>query len=258
MGIQGEGFILSARELTLSFGDLVALESVSLDVRQEEILSIIGPNGAGKTCLLNCINGFYSPQHGVVYFEGKEITGFKVHQRARLGIARTFQKIELFGGLSVLENLLAARHVHFRSGPLRTAFFFGSPRREETRHREVVESIIDFLEITRVRKKIVGTLPYGLCKRVELGRALAIEPRILLLDEPLSGMNVEEKEDMARFILDIHDEKGIPIVLIEHDMGVVMDIADRVAVLESGRLVAQGPPAEIGKNERVIHAYLGE
>ncbi len=256
--MRDNGPVLSLGHITLAFGDLVALNEVSLDVKDHEILAIIGPNGAGKTCLLNCINGFYRPQQGSLSFAGRDIGQLKVHERTRLGIARTFQNIELFGGLSTLENLLAARHIHFKCGLLATSLFFGRARSEEVRHRERVESILDFLEITRIRKSVVDTLPYGLRKRVELGRALAIEPRILLLDEPLSGMNVEEKEDMARFIIDIHEEKRIPIVLIEHDMGVVMDIADRVAVLEFGNKIAESGPEEISRNEKVVNAYLGE
>lgn len=249
---------LSIDKATLSFGNLKALDGMSLQVWENDVLAIIGPNGAGKTSLLNCINGFYRPQTGYIYFERREIGNLPVHERTRLGIARTFQKIELFNGLNVVENLLAARHIHFRCGFLGASVYFGRARKEEVLHREVVESIIDFLEIKAVRKKIVGTLPYGLRKRVELGRALAIEPKLLLLDEPMAGMNVEEKEDMARFIIDIHEEKKIPIVLIEHDMGVVMDIAERVAVLVFGQKIAEGRPDEVTCMETVVKAYLGE
>jgi branched-chain amino acid transport system ATP-binding protein len=249
---------LSIEKVTLSFGSLKALDEISLQVWENDILAIIGPNGAGKTSLLNCINGFYRPQTGCIYFQGKEIGNLSVHERTRLGIARTFQKIELFNGLNVVENLLAARHIHFRCGLLSTSLYFGWAQKEEVLHREVVESIIDFLEIKTVRTKIVGTLPYGLRKRVELGRALAIEPKLLLLDEPMAGMNVEEKEDMARFVIDIHEEKKIPIILIEHDMGVVMDIAERVAVLVFGQKIAEGRPDEVTRTETVIKAYLGE
>ncbi len=249
---------LAIEKINLSFGRLKALTGVSLDLQGNEILAIIGPNGAGKTCLLNCINGFYRPQTGSIFFNGQEITHSPVHERTQLGIARTFQNIELFNGLTTLENLLAARHMHFHHGFLVAALFFGCARREEIQHREVVEQIIDFLEIKPIRKKPVGALPYGLRKRIELGRALAIEPNLLLLDEPMSGMNVEEKEDMARFIFDICEERKIPIVLIEHDMGVVMDIADRVVVLDFGTKIAEGPPEEISRNPEVIKAYLGE
>ena len=253
-----EKAIMSVNDIRLEFGDLVALDEVSFKIEKVEILAIIGPNGAGKTCLLNCINGFYKPQSGYVEFNGVRITDLPVYARTRAGIARTFQNIELFDGLTTLENLLAARHIHFRSGVLKAALHYGPERKEEVAHREVVEWIIDFLEIKPVRKKLVGALPYGLRKRVELGRALAIEPKILLLDEPMSGMNMEEKEDMARFIIDIYEEKEIPIILIEHDMGVVMDISDRVAVLDFGRKIAEGTPQEITRNENVIKAYLGE
>jgi len=253
-----DGLKLSLDTISLSFGSLKALNEVSLDVEGSEIVAVIGPNGAGKTSLLNCINGFYRPQKGTICLNGDEIGHLPAHQRTQLGIARTFQNIELFNGLSTLENLLAARHIHFRCGTLRTSLFFGWAREEEVRHREIVESIIDFLEIKPIRKKIVGNLPYGMRKRVELGRALAIEPKMLLLDEPMSGMNVEEKEDMARFIIDIYEEKRIPIILIEHDMGVVMDIAERIIVLDFGNKIAEGKPGDIMHNERVIRAYLGE
>ena len=249
---------LTLEKISLAFGQLQALNGVSLDLQGNEILAIIGPNGAGKTCLLNCVNGFYRPQTGSIFFNGQEITHSPVYERTQLGIARTFQNIELFNGLTTLENLLAARHMHFHHGFLVASLYFGGARREEIRHREVVEQIIDFLEIKPIRKKPVGALPYGLRKRIELGRALAIEPKLLLLDEPMSGMNVEEKEDMARFILDIYEERRIPIVLIEHDMGVVMDIADRVVVLDFGNKIAEGPPEEISRNPEVIKAYLGE
>lgn len=248
---------ISLEDVTLDFGDLRALDKVSLDIYEDELIAIIGPNGAGKTCLLNCINGFYRPQKGSIKFNGHDIGHLPVHERSRLGIARTFQNIELFNGLSTLENLLAARHIHFKSGILKTSLFFGWARKEEALHREIVETIIDFLEIKPIRKKIVGSLPYGLRKRVELGRALAIEPKILLLDETMTGMNIEEKEDMARFIIDIHEERKIPIVLIEHDMGLVMDIAERIVVLDFGKKISEGKVEDIINNEKVIKAYLG-
>jgi branched-chain amino acid transport system ATP-binding protein len=249
---------LILEKVSLSFGGLTALDQVSLKVSHPEILAIIGPNGAGKTSLLNCINGFYKPQEGSLSFNGQDLGKMPIYKRVEQGIARTFQNIELFNGLTTLENILAARHLHFNTGVGRSALFFGKSRQEEIHHREMVEQIIDFLEIKPIRKKVVASLPYGLRKRVELGRALAIEPRLLLLDEPMSGMNIEEKEDMARFIIDIYEEKEIPIILIEHDMGVVMDISDRVVVLDFGKKIAEGSPDEISKDRKVINAYLGQ
>jgi len=249
---------LVLENITLEFGGLKVLDQVSLKVPQSEIHTIIGPNGAGKTSLLNCISGYYRPQRGRITFGGFDLGIMPIYQRARHGIARTFQNIELFNGLTALENLLAARHVHFKARSLQAAVHYGFSRQEEVRNRAYVEHILDFLEIKPERKKVVGSLPYGVRKRVELGRALAIEPSILLLDEPMSGMNVEEKEDMARFIIDIYEEKQIPIILIEHDMGVVMDISDRVTVLDFGKVIAEGPPDTITKNEKVINAYLGQ
>jgi branched-chain amino acid transport system ATP-binding protein len=249
---------LILENIVLRFGGLTALDGVSFQVDRNEILSIIGPNGAGKTSLLNCINGFYKPQEGSMFFDGQDLGKMPIYKRAEQGIARTFQKIELFNGLTTLENILAARHLHFNTGVGRTALYFGKARREEIYHREIVEQIIDFLEIKPIRKKVVASLPYGLRKRVELGRALAIEPKLLLLDEPMSGMNIEEKEDMARFIIDIFEEKEIPIILIEHDMGVVMDISDRVIVLDFGKKIAEGSPDEISNDRKVINAYLGQ
>jgi branched-chain amino acid transport system ATP-binding protein len=227
-------------------------------VEKPEILAIIGPNGAGKTCILNCVNGFYRPQSGSIVFRGQDITRSPAHKIAKLGIARTFQNIELYSGMSVLDNLMAARHIHYKVPWMTDFLYFGWTREHEVKHRAVVEDIIDLLEMQKIRKSIVGTLPEGLRKRVELGRALALEPKILLLDEPMAGMNVEEKEDMARFILDTFELKANPVVLVEHDMGVVMDLADRIYVLDFGVVIAEGTPEEIKNNPDVIKAYLGE
>ena len=250
--------ILEVKSLNLSFGGLKALDDVDFEVIGRELLAIIGPNGAGKTSMLNCINGFYRAQSGTINFHGKAIHSLQPHNIAKLGISRTFQNIELYTGLNVLENLMAARHVHMKRGALAGAIFFGLARREEIRHRELVEDIIDFLELEPVRKQVVGTLPYGVRKRVELGRALAMDPTLLLLDEPMAGMNIEEKEDMARFILDVAELRKIAMIIVEHDMDVIMDIADRAVVLDFGSRIAEGSPAEVVENSRVIQAYLGE
>lgn len=254
----GETAQLCVQDIHLSFGGTKALMDVSFDVNHGEILAIIGPNGAGKTSLLNCLNRFYRPEKGRIVFEGHDLTRLPPHRIAQLGIARTFQNIALYTGMSVLNNLMAARHVHMKYGMLTGALFFGPALKEEVYHRQVVEDIIDFLEMEHIRKAVVGALPYGLRKRVELGRALALEPKLLLLDEPMAGMNLEEKEDMARFILDIHELQETTILLIEHDMGLVMDIADRVVVLDFGLKIAEGTPDEIKNNPQVIQAYLGE
>lgn len=251
--------ILAVNDVSLSFGGNAALTEVSFEVLKGEIRAIIGPNGAGKTSILNCISGFYRPQKGNILLKGDtDLTKTPTDQIARLGLARTFQNIALYTGLSTLDNLMAARHIHMKQSALQSVLYWGPARREEVAHRAVVEDIIDFLEIAHIRKAIVGALPYGLRKRVELGRALAMEPDLLLLDEPMAGMNLEEKEDMARFILDIYERRGVTIVLIEHDMGLVMDISDRVVVLDFGRVIADDVPDAIKQNEHVIHAYLGE
>ncbi|MCU0465699.1 MAG: ABC transporter ATP-binding protein [Anaerolineae bacterium] len=249
---------LHVDNISLSFGGIKALQNISFDVREGEILSVIGPNGAGKTSLINSINGFYKPQQGRVLLNGDDITQMPPYKRAKLGISRTFQNIALYTNMSALDNLMAARHLHMKSNMLTGALFWGPAEREEIEHRRVVEGIIDFLEIEAIRKSIVGTLSYGLRKRVELGRALALEPSLLLLDEPMAGMNVEEKEDMARFILDIHEQRGMTIMLIEHDVGLVMDISDRIVALDFGQKIAEGTPDEISQNEAVIRAYLGQ
>jgi len=254
---------LSVQRVTLSFGGVTALFNVSLELHQSEILAIIGPNGAGKTSLLNCISGLYHPQEGeILYHTGDgrthDITRLRPHQIARLGIARSFQNIELFRHMTVLDNLMAGAHIHMRTGLLPSLVYWGPAQREQIEFRRFVEDIIDLLEIEAIREKPVGALAYGLQKRVELGRALAMKPAVLLLDEPMAGMNTEEKEDMARFILDVNEEHGVTIVLIEHDMGVVMDISDHIVVLNFGQKIGEGTPDEVRQNPQVIQAYLGE
>jgi branched-chain amino acid transport system ATP-binding protein len=249
---------LVLEDVHLRFGGVTALDGVWLTTERGAITAIIGPNGAGKTSLLNTVSGFYRPQQGRILFEGVPLVSRKPHQIAQLGIARTFQNLGLFRGMSVLDNLLLGLHVHGRSGLLACGLYWGPAQKEAVAQREVVEDIIDFLEIERVRMQVVGTLSYGFQKRVELGRALAQSPRLLLLDEPMAGMNAEEKEDMARFILDIHEERDISVLMIEHDMGVVMDISHRVHVLDFGRHIASGSPAEVRGHPDVIRAYLGE
>jgi branched-chain amino acid transport system ATP-binding protein len=257
-GRAGEGTAkLEVENLTLNFGKIKALDDVSLELREGEILGLIGPNGAGKTCILNCINGFYRPQKGNVYFKGQNITKLSRYKIAQLGISRTFQNIQLYTGLSTVDNLMAARHNQIKYNFVVAGIYFGRALNEEVKHRGLVENIIDFLDMKPIRSRVVESLPYGQRKKVDLGRALVLEPDVLLLDEPMAGMNVEEKEDMARYIIDIHELWDIPILLVEHDMGVVMDIVDRVVVLDFGRKIAEGKPQEIRNNDKVIKAYLG-
>jgi branched-chain amino acid transport system ATP-binding protein len=249
--------ILDVRNISLSFGGVKALTDISFNVREHEVRAIIGPNGAGKSSMLNCINGVYTPQQGAISFRGQTFSHMNSRQVAEMGIARTFQNLALFKGMSVLDNIMTGRNLKMKTNIFQQAIRFGAAEREEIAHREFVERIIDFLEIQAHRKTPVGRLPYGLQKRVDLGRALAMEPQVLLLDEPMAGMNVEEKQDMSRFILDVNDEYGTTVVLIEHDMGVVMDISDRVVVLDYGKKIGDGTPDEVRANEDVIRAYLG-
>ena len=249
--------ILDVKNISLRFGGVKALTDISFNVREHEIRAIIGPNGAGKSSMLNCINGVYTPQEGSITFKGKTFTHMNSHEVAVMGVARTFQNLALFKGMSVLDNIMSGRNLKIKSNIFMQALRIGPAEREEIKHREYVEQIIDFLEIQPFRKTPVGQLPYGLQKRVDLGRALAMEPQVLLLDEPMAGMNVEEKQDMSRFILDVNDEYGTTIVLIEHDMGVVMDISDRVVVLDYGKKIGDGTPDAVRANPEVISAYLG-
>ncbi len=249
--------ILDLRNISLAFGGVKALTDISFNVREHEIRAIIGPNGAGKSSMLNVINGVYTPQEGAIELDGTRFSRMNPRRAAELGVARTFQNLALFKGMTVLDNIMTGRNLRMKSGVLAQALRLGAAEREELAHRAFVENIIDFLEIQAHRKTPVGRLPYGLQKRVDLGRALAMEPRILLLDEPMAGMNIEEKQDMSRFILDVNDEYGTTIVLIEHDMGVVMDISDRVVVLDYGKKIGDGTPDEVRSNPEVIRAYLG-
>ena len=249
---------LEVKNISKRFGGIEAIRDLDFQVKAGEILALIGPNGAGKSTVFNCINGIYRPEGGSILFQGENLVGLKPHRIARRGVARTFQNIALFSNMTVLDNLLLGRNPYLSSGILRGGLFYGKALREELESRRLAEEIIEFLEIERYRKTPVGALPFGVQKRVELGRALAMKPRILLLDEPVAGMNEEETEDMARFIIDIKEELGVTILIVEHDMGVVMDISDRVVVINFGGKIAEGPPVDIVRNPLVIQAYLGE
>jgi len=259
--IKEEEILLELENIHIFFGKVIALAGVTLKIRKGEIHSVIGPNGAGKTVMMNCINGLYHPQKGNIYYKKKKINNLKPYERARIGIARTFQKVEVFGGMTVLDNIRLGRHIYFKSGIVSGSIYAGKTAREEIEHREFIEEeIIDLLEIEQIRHKPVGMLPYGLQKRVELGRALALEPELLILDEPLAGLNLEEVEDMARFILDINEEERwkVTCLLVEHDMGVVMDLSERIFVLNFGNMIIDGTPEEVQNHPEVIKAYLGD
>ena len=249
--------LLSVDHISLAFGGVKALTDICFDIREKEVFAIIGPNGAGKTSMLNVINGFYHPQEGKITYKGVHRNQMKSHDAAVQGIARTFQNVALFKGMSTLDNIMTGRIIHMKRNMFWQAFYLGPARKEEMENREYVEDIIEFLEIQAIRRTPVGRLPYGMQKRVELGRALAMEPDLLLLDEPMAGMNIEEKQDMCRFVLDVNDQYGTTIALIEHDMGVVMDISDKVVVLDYGKKLAEGTPDEVRGNQTVIDAYLG-
>ena len=249
---------LEIQSLHLAFGGVIAVNDVDLSVHTGELMAIIGPNGAGKTSLLNCVTGFYQPQKGKIFFNGKDITHLHTHELVGVGIGRTFQNIELFPGMTVLANMTLARHIHCHYSFIKSCMFSGAVKKEEIRHRQILEEIIDFLDMQPIRKKTVGSLPYGMMKRVELGRALALEPSLLILDEPFAGMNLEEKEDMVRFLLELNSRFGLTMILVEHDMSIVMSIAKRIMVLNFGEKLGEGTPEEISSNPEVIQAYLGD